>query len=236
MIKAFQWIGIIVVFALIGFLTWNNIQLRKNQRSIISAHENQLNYLDDSLSNAYQYITKQGDTITQARQTIITLENAVQLGLLREENLRSQNLVKVETIARLEEEISIISMEGNYIIESGKDSVPVIPEPYKMEFQNQWFYQRISALPYNPRIDSLLLWNYPVLTAGWRKDPGIKNIFSRPIPVVNYENINPYACLSDIQYIYIEPEQQWYQTDAFKIGAGIVLGVSGVVLLNHFMR
>jgi hypothetical protein len=181
-------------------------------------------------------LDRRGDTLQKARQTIITLENALQMGLIRQQDLRNKYLKETEVVVSLKERIEILSKPGDYL-PPDDDSPLITPTvPLNMEFTDPWFYARVTAFEERPYIDSLRFLNYPKLSAGWVKEPGLKNIFASPVAEVYYENDNPYAELVDIEYIRIDPEQKWYQTSGFKVGAGFVLGVGSVTGLLFLLQ
>lgn len=233
--KILQTITVIMfLLAIAGGIFWHFWKVRQLNIQIeqqATAHSSRVTFLSDSLSNVVQVIDRQGDTIQKARQTIISLKNAIQMGLIREQDLHNKYLKETEVVARLEEKIEILNKPGEYIPDDD-GSPPVTPAaPLNMEFTDPWFYARVSAFQDIPYIDSLTFWNYPILTAGWTKPAGLKNIFAKPVPEVYYENDNPYAELYDIEYIRLDPEQKWYQTDGFKIGTGFVFGVGFTTMI-----
>jgi hypothetical protein len=233
--KILQIITTIMIFlAIAGAIIWHiwNInQLKEQIQQQTDAHSSRVAFLSDSLSNVVDVLDRKGDTLQKARQTIITLENALQMGLIRQQDLRNKYLKETEVVVSLKEEIKVLSKPGDYL-PPDDDSPLITPTvPLNMEFTDPWFYARVTAFEDRPYIDSLRFLNYPKLSAGWTKPPGLKNIFASPVAEVYYENDNPYAELVDIEYIRIDPEQKWYQTSGFKVGAGFVLGVGSAGLL-----
>lgn len=225
---------IIILLAIAGGIIWHFWKVRQLQDQIqqqSTAHSSRVAFLSDSLTNVVEVLDRKGDTIQKARQTIITLKNALQMGLIREQDLRNKYLKETEVVASLQEEIKVLNKPGEYIPPADGSPTVTPSVPLNMEFTDPWFYERITAFEDRPYIDSLVFYNYPKLTAGWTKQPGLKNIFTQPVPEVYYENENPYAQLIDIEYIRIDPKQKWYQTDGFKVGGGFVFGVGFVTTI-----
>jgi len=231
--------ALMILLAIAGGVFWHIWKVSKLEEQIqqqSTAHGSRVAFLSDSLTNVVHILDRKGDTLQKARQTIITLENALQMGLIREQDLHNKYLKETEVVASLQERIEILNKPGDYIPPTD-GSEPVTPSvPLNMEFTDPWFYARVTAFEDRPYIDSLSFLNYPKLTAGWTKEPGLKNIFSRPVAEVYYENDNPYAQLLDIEYIRIDPEQKWYQTGGFKVGAGFVLGVGMVTTILRLAK
>lgn len=226
--------AILFILAIAGGVIWHVWKVRQLNEQIeqqATAHSSRVAFLSDSLSNVVYVLDRKGDTLQKARQTIITLNNALQMGLIRQQDLHNKYLKETEVVASLQEKIEVLNKPGEYIPPA--DGSPVTPPsvPLNMEFTDPWFYARVTAFEDRPYIDSLSFLNYPKLTAGWTKKPGLRNIFAHPVAEVYYENDNPYAQLLDIEYIRIDPEQKWYQTDGFKIGSGFVLGVGLVTTI-----
>jgi len=195
---------------------WNINQLKEQIQSQQDAHSSRVAFLSDSLTNVVDVLDRRGDTLHKARQTIITLENALQMGLIRQQDLRNKYLKETEVVVSLKERIEILSKPGDYL-PPDDDSPLITPTvPLNMEFTDPWFYARVTAFEDRPYIDSLRFLNYP------------KEVY--------YENDNPYAELVDIEYIRIDPEQKWYQTSGFKVGAGFVLGVGSVTGLLFLLQ
>lgn len=217
----------------ISWHIWKVNQLNKQIQQQSNAHSSRVAFLSDSLSNVVDILDRNGDTLQKARQTIISLENALQMGLIREQDLHDKYLKETEVVANLKEKIEILNKPGDYIPPDDGSPTVTPSAPLNMEFTDPWFYARVTAFEDRPYIDSLSFLNYPILTAGWTKEPGLKNIFAKPQAEVYYENDNPYAQLIDIEYIKIDPQQKWYQTSGFKIGAGFGLGVGFVSALLY---
>lgn len=225
---------LMIILPIVGGIAWHRWTVNQLEQQIqqqAGAHTSRVAFLSDSLSNVVEVVDRQGDTIQKAKQTIISLENAVQMGLIREIDLRNKYLKEVELVVSLKEEIKILNKPGEYL--PPNDSTPVtVPEvPIIMEFSDPWYYTKVTAGPEFPVIDSMVHYNYPKLTSGWTKQPGLRNIFVKPIAEVYYENSNPYSSLVDIEYIKIDPVQKWYQTGTFKFGAGFTVGVGFVITM-----
>lgn len=227
---------ITTAFALLGMaviiLMGERVKLKKELHESISSHNSIIAFYSDSISNIYQKFTKYGDTLSQARQTILSLESALQLEVIKEDDLKRKLLVQVTEVTRLQEQIRILTRPGIYpdtVYLSTDDCIHV---PLRMEFKDPNYYVHVTATKFKPLLDSLQILSYPVLTVGLQKDPGLIHILQKPYPVIIYENTNPYIKIIDIQSTPIYKPVKWYQTDGAKIGLGAGLGL----LFSHFLR
>lgn len=221
-------ISLYFILALFIAITWyNKKQVTKQLQETIALHQESAWYFSDSLSNLQLKITRYQDTLTQAYQSNISYENALQIGLVTEADLKKKLLVKVNEVTKLKEEISILNKPGEYL----ESDMGIIPEsnsvelPLTMSFTDANYYLKVTARHPKPVLDSLSIKSYPIITIGMQKDPGLLYIFQKPKPVVVYDNLNPYIKVSDIQSYTIYKPQKWYQTDAAKIGGGIGIGI-----------
>jgi len=221
---------VLIILALIGGWIYTTHKLKKELQQTQEAHQGIMAFYSDSISNLYIMATRYGDSLHQARQIILTQESALELGVISKEEMKEKYLKSVQTITRLKEQITVLNRPGEYIeTPQVNDSCDCLQLPFSMDFTDPWFYLKVTAGVHLPSLDSLNMYSSPVITAGMQKDPGLKNIFQRPYPVVNYDNPNHYITPVDIQYIRIDPDQKWYQTDGAKMGAagffGFLFGV-----------
>jgi len=222
----FKTILLIIISLTCAILLYNNYTLQKQHEQTIIANQRLQNYLSDSISNLQLIINKKGDSLYMARQSILSLNNALELGIIEMDDLKNRNLKQLESITSLKEEISILKIKGEYTAPVVTDSPCNCAQfPITSRFSDKWFYLSVTAHKDYPMLDSLYIRSEPILKYGVRKDPGLKNIFQKSYPVVFYENNNPKITVTDIQHVKIEEEQKWYQTDAAKFGGGIVSGL-----------
>jgi hypothetical protein len=216
---------LIIISLACAILLYNNYTLQKQHEQTITANQRLRNYLSDSISNLQLIINKKGDSLYMARQSILSLNNAVELGIIEREDLKNRNIKQLESITSLKEEISILKIKGEYTAPVVTDSpCNCVQFPITSRFSDKWFYLSVTAYKDFPQIDSLFIRSEPVLKYGVRKDPGLKNIFQKSYPVVFYENNNPKITVTDIQHVKIEEEKAWYQTELFKDSAIGILG------------
>lgn len=221
-------ISLYVILASLIAITWYNKTIVSNQlKETIAIHQESARYYSDSISNLQHKITRYRDTLIQAYQTTISYENALQMGLVTEADLKKKLLVKVNEVTRLKEVISILNKPGEYL----EMDMGIIPEsnsvdlPLVMSFTDANYYLKVTAMHPKPMLDSLSIKSYPIITVGMQKDPGLLHIFQKPKAVVIYENLNPYITVSDIKSSTIYKPQKWYQTDAAKISGGVGIGI-----------
>jgi len=190
-----------------------------------SAYNSTIKFYSDSLTNIQSVVNKLGDTITFIRQENMSYEAAISAGLLREEDLENKMIKKAETITKLEERILILEKPGNYDEPIVQDDSGCIKFPLNMTFGDKYYHLKVTADSPNPVMNSLEVFNFPSITVGFQKLPGIKNMFKGKTPVVVYENDNPYAKATDMIHINIVEDKKWYETTGAKIGGGIVGGL-----------
>jgi hypothetical protein len=77
------------------------------------------------------------------------------------------------------------------------------------------------------RIDSLITYGKITYGVGDTLRAGFFNkLFRNKDQVVRVRIDNPNISLIGLNNIYVKKPKKWYQTDAFKIGTGVVLGLS----------
>jgi len=221
-------ISLYSILVLCVAITWyNKTQIKKELKETIALHQDLSRYYSDSISNLQIKITQYQDTLVQAYQTNMSYENALQIGLITEADLKKKLLVKVNEVTRLKEEIRILNKPGEYL----ETDLGILPEsnsvelPLTMSFTDTNYYLKVTARHPKPMLDSLMIKSYPIITIGMQKDPGILHVFQKPKPVVIYDNLNPYIKVTDMQSSTIYKKQKWYQTDGAKVSGGVAVGL-----------
>jgi hypothetical protein len=214
----------VILAAIPAYLYFQNRQLRKELSDVISSTGKLRDVYQGEIFSLQLKINRYGDTLQQARQNMLSYESALKLGVLTQEKLKAQHLKDVSNIIHLEEKISILSKQGSYIAPSdtscGNDFTPL-----KISFEDPWYKIYATAHKEYPILDSLLIISYPNLTIGLQKDPGLKNIFDKPQPVIIYDNYNPYIKVTDMRSTTIYHKQKWYQTAASHAAFGFLAGL-----------
>lgn len=212
--------------------------------SYISVLRNQNSNLSSTIVNLQneftQELNRKGDTIYIQRQTILTQRQAIETGLLENEELRANNIKLVQSQVRLEERISnlqtiIAGFDDHttieYIeVEGEIDNEKWLKMPAYFSYTSEWINFR-AAVQYPEglilRPGDLSIISKPVITIGERNkyDSRIRNFFSTPDKVVIYQNENPHVEIVGMENIIIEQEKRFYQRWWFWTTIGVAAGV-----------
>jgi predicted RND superfamily exporter protein len=210
---------LIILLITIGISLYNNHRLKQQLNNAYTAH----NQLNDTINRFKTVVSKYGDSLQVARQMILSQKQAIEMGLLREDELKDKYLKQVQVVIELKEQVTILEKQGEYIdtfyIETFKGG-NWLKIPAKMAFSDPWYNVSVTA-DRTPLLDSLIVYSKPKLTLGYMK----QGLFKRKERVTIYENENPYIELKDIQSLTIEEQKKWYQTTGAKIGFGALAGI-----------
>jgi hypothetical protein len=199
--------------------TRHKINNLKDQVEQITAAHNQLS---DQAEGYRVMISRYGDSLKVVNQTILSQEQALEMGLLNQKKLRDMYLKEVNNVVKLSEQVSILKKQGKWV-----DTVYIdtfennewLRIPAVMEFGDPWYKANITA-DNIPVLNSLNVFSEPTITIGTVKH----GLFKKPEKVTIYENANPYIKLKSIESLTIKEQQKWYQTTWFKVGTGFILG------------
>jgi len=228
--KYLNYIFISGLIILVLILLFNLFQQKKEYENALEIQKIQ-SYAKES---GYKfYISRTNDTIRGMEQMIVSQKQAIEMGLLEKKELKDKYIKKVQSETKLKEEIRILSKTGQYIGKVEKesndfDTIDWVQLPLTMEFEDSYYSLFVTAGHSMPVIDSLLVLSEPKITLGIRKE----GLFKKKEKVALYENSNPYISLKTIESLTIQEEKKWYQTDAAKIGLGVVVGITIVGLVQ----
>jgi len=167
-----------------------------------------------------------GQVVSEQAQLKVTMENAISMGLLRESELKANNLKLVQSNVRLTEELRAAALAGQYdqppvIIHTG-DNVPCLKLPTRFGYQDTWLSIRTSIDTLgNPVYDSILVISKPTVFVGLERT----GLFKKDKPVVIYTNENPYFSTTSMTNVVIEDKKKWYKTRGFAMGMGALGGI-----------
>lgn len=225
---------VLLVLLLAGAVVWHFWSVRQLEGRIEandSAYHSTIQFYSDSLTNVMEVVNNLGETIKFVRQENMSFEAAVSAGLIREEDLKEKLLKKAETITKLEERIVILEKPGVFEDPVVVDDSGCVKFPIVMTFGDKYYSLKVTADDPAPVMNSLEVFNFPEITVGWQKLPGVKNMFKAKSPVAVYENENPYAKATDMIHINIVEDKKWYETTGAKVGAGTLIGLTIAGLL-----
>lgn len=212
----------ISMLLLILGLIYNNHQIRKElkQAQELAAA--------DSTQYFKTRVNSLGQTISTQDQTIATLDNAIALGLIRESELKANNLKLVQSNVRLTEQLTAAGLAGQYdtppeiiYITVAGEKTPSLRLPTSFGYKDTWLSIRTSIDTLGNAIyDSILVISKPTIWVGIEKT----GLFKKDKPVVIYRNENPYFTTVAMTNVVIEDKKKWYKTRGFAFGAGFVGG------------
>jgi len=209
---------VIIALCVVGMYRHKVKNLEIDNSNLVEAYQNEA--VDNT--NLRILVTKNKDSLSMARQTILTKDQAIALGLLREKELRNKHLKEVETVIDLTEEVRILKKEGTAVdplfIEI-HDTV-YARLPLDLKFSDQWYNLSVTAAEI-PLLNSLTVYSAPTLTLGKVK----LGLLKKPERVTIYENANPYITLKDLSSVTIQENYKFYDRTWFKVLGGFAGGV-----------
>ena len=175
------------------------------------------------------------DSISVQHQTILSQEEAIRAGLLKQEQLEKNNMETMQAYLEVKERATnleeiIAEFEPDTIVIE-KDNGYWLRLPALFSYEDDWLslagqVQRAGVFFY-PRGINII--SQPTFTIGERNkyDSRFMNFFSRPEPVVIYENKNPYFVTGEMENVIIEDDPPFYLRKEVWGIAGFVLGFIG---------
>ena len=169
---------------------------------------------EDSIVIASQrkVIAQSGSDAAKQAQQIAQLEVKVK---------NATEVVRIETRTVIKTQIKL----GDTVMIQGK---PYIQLPKPFHKKTQWYtiggmINRIGWL----RIDSLVIPAKFTYAVGDTMRTGFVNrLFKKKDTVVRLRVDNPNVTITGMDNIYIKQDKKWHQTTAFKVGVGVLIGVT----------
>lgn len=195
-----------------------------------------LEMLLDSTINHYETVVlENGQVISQQKQVITNLDNAVASGRVTIEELKARNLRKDATIIRLEKKIERLNIQASYT--EPPDTIIVttndIPETY-MKIPQEFTYKdtwdtiegivNLEGVTINRHVTRIK----PTYYLSYQS----QGFFKRPVPVVISEDKNPYVTVTGMQNTVIRKRPPFYKRPNWHRAEGAV----GIVLIIETIK
>jgi hypothetical protein len=210
------------------FLVHNNQKLKKNLKTMYSVSQ-----LNDTLKTLQKVINLNGDTIYKQKQLILSQEQAIALHIFTVNELKANNIKKVQAYTELEEKFQRknldIPIQGEikkFIDE--KDSVNCLKLPAKLVFKDEFGWSNVSAtilgISNKPifHLDSLQVYSKSKIIFGSEYKKGLFGIFKKQEKTVIIKNENPYIVELSAINVYIPKDKKWFETKIFWFSLGFV--------------
>ena len=99
-----------------------------------------------------------------------------------------------------------------------------LPQSYAIN--NEWFgFQYSIDTNGQSIIDTALFVTKPIVSFGYKDQGFVKNVLKQPIPVVTWQDQNPYSEVKGLQNLEYKPKIKWYQRKGVAMAVGFVGGV-----------
>jgi len=210
-------VTIILLIAALLLSGFYHIRSKKQLKSYERVFSDTLSFFENNLK-------KLNDSVYQQKQVIISLENAVKLGLIDNNKIKNENWKLITHNIKLEEQIVIFQDSVSYtnepdIITISDDTLnrQYMRVPLNFKEDNEFYSISGTVIPRCVLFDKISIYSYPEITIGWKKE----GLFKKQEPVVTYYNRNPYSTLKSMDAITIEPRKpRWYESKVFWFLAG----------------
>lgn len=208
---------VIILLSMFGIWRTEVKKLKGDNTNLVEAYRNK----EIENSGLKLVVTRYGDSLYQARQTILTKNQAIEMGILAVNELRAKHLKEVENVIELTEKIEILNKEGKAdpVLITIHDTV-YAKLPFDMNFSDKWYNLSVTAREI-PLLNSLTVYSAPTLTLGKAKE----GLFKKPERVVIYENANPYISLKDLSCVTIQENQRFLEKTWVHIAEGALIGI-----------
>lgn len=182
-----------------------------------------------------KYVNKVGDTLTIQRQLIVDKDVAIKFSLLREEDLKNNNLKSIQTVVKLKEQLRIkdtlLKYNSTPQVVQIEDSTGIpfdyIKTPISFSFvDTPWFNMSSTVFPEGVWLDSAVVNSYPKVTLAMQRATGLKVLWTRATPVVLYKNDNPYIKLQAMDNVTIKDKPKFYERRGLWLLVGAIIGIA----------
>jgi hypothetical protein len=204
-------IVVAVIFACLTCgLLFKITQVNKN-------HDQLVNLLGDTINHYEILVTKKGEQIAVQEQRIASQENAIAAGLIREEELKKQNIKQAGVVIRLTQQVERLQLQVNITnpdVVTITDKDTVCPEgtflrvPADFLWEDEWTYLGGTILGPSIRVNALRVTLKPTIILGYQKPS-----FFKPLkPVVTVGDLNPHASIISMENVVIQNKPPFYKT------------------------
>ena len=218
-------ISLWAIIFLIGVI----VALIYTSRTRIQAREATISVMRGEAANFERKQLKMGTEISVQKAVILSKNDAIMAGLLREEKLKALNLKTVEVNIKLTERVETLERDAEFVVQptvlyrdtsyDNRDTTfRYIQVPTSIRYKDKWA-NLYATVDYPKSVfDTISFISVPEITLGWQKQGFLK----RAERTVIYTNENPYVTVLDMQNVVIEEPKKWWQTDVAKVSGGIV--------------
>jgi hypothetical protein len=183
--------------------------------------------LQDTAHYFSQELTKAGEKYYQQEQVITSQKNAIKAGLIREQELKEQNIKNLESIVKLTEVVKILGITASYdpIVDTVfvTDSNDFLRVPVGFSYSDKYLYLKGRVLQSGVTHDSIIITNNIKLIQGEKKIGWMKKI-----PVITYHSDNPYIQVTGMQNLVVEQKTPIYNKLWFRVTEALILFGSGL--------
>lgn len=181
---------------------------------------------------------KSGQIISTQAQTITTMKNAIEAGLVEKKELKELGLKKDVTIIRLEKDVARYKLEASYVHTDTTvvhdtiiDNQGYIKVPQEFIFRDAWMQMHGTIKLTGVTIDSLHTIIKPTYYLGYQR----QGLFKPLKPTITAKDENPYVSTTDMQNIVIQDKKPIYKTAWWHRAEGAAAFV-GLLELIKFLK
>lgn len=230
--KILRWGIAAVVVIILALLAWWYVS------GLLSDNRRLSNLLTTEKDSFNLYVNKVHDTISRQNQLVITQEEAIKAGIIREQELKDNQIKLLQAYMKVSEQIKV--MEGTIAEFVGKpiiitqvdgtDTSRYMKVPQRFgATDNKWYTVSGMVRKEGVQFDSISFNSVPKFIVGKQKEGNWwKRTFKPANPVVLYQNENPYATTKSMSNVITLEKKKWYQRNGFWFLTGAL--VSGTVI------
>jgi len=181
------------------------------------------------------YVNKVGEKLMLQKQLIVDKDVAISFGLIREEDLKNNNLKSIQTIVKLKEYLRIqdtlLAYNSEPQIVQEIDSMGILKDYIKTPIafsliDTPWCAFGATVLSKGAKLDSLIVNSRPSITLALQRAKGLRVLWTRAQPVVMYKNDNPYIRLQAMENVTIKEKPKFYERRGLWLLVGAAIGIA----------
>lgn len=218
LIKKYYPLALIVIFAILYLENCNRSAKEKTEIKKAWAYKSMM--YENNEATLKRDTTEKGEELIMQKQLLVTEKQAHELDVIENKRLKKINSeVRVITVTKIND--VFVNVTDTVIVEKGD----TIREAKSFNEVNKWYGLKGYTSPKGIMFSSIYFNNELVITIGYEKKKGIKNLFKKSEPVVDVVNKSPYSRTDELYNVVIKPsKKKFYQTTGFKIGLGVASG------------
>ena len=207
---------IIGLFLVILLMFWKGCQIQNDRDNLL----NQVSTYQIGEKAFKKKLLEDSSTLSSQTQTILTQEEAIQLGQLKIEG----EVKKVASQVRQTQKIIIDSVFVPFIVDNVQydtivDNSLVSPKSFYLD--QKWYSIGGKVEEKGILMDSIRIFNESSVTIGW-KNAGFLGLKKEPI--VEIKNTNPYLEVTKMNNIIVKKKKNIFQSPFFWLGLGVIGG------------